>query len=199
MLEKRAEEKRFAAARAEALAAHAAWRAGAGWKAKTYKSEGILAKATGENAAVEISLSEQRGLLLVDGLIAMDFPVATGKRSHPTPAGKFHLLDKQKDYSSNLYGKILDATGAVLVSDADARRDVPPEGAMFVGAKMPYWMRITDTGVGMHVGYNPGRPASHGCIRLNREAALKLFELLKIGAPVEVADRAPALAPGKTP
>jgi lipoprotein-anchoring transpeptidase ErfK/SrfK len=196
VLEKRAAEKRRAAVRAEALAAHATWRAKAGWRAKTYKNEEILAKATAENAAVEISLSDQRGLLLVDTAIAMDFPVATGKASHPTPAGKFQVLGKQKDYSSNLYGKILDATGTVLVPDADTRTDVPPEGAMFAGAKMPFWMRLTDTGVGMHVGYVPGRPASHGCIRLRREAATQLFELLKIGTPVVVADRVPALAAG---
>jgi len=67
------------------------------------------------------------------------------------------------------------------------------EGAMFAGAKMPYWMRLTDTGVGMHVGYVPGHPASHGCIRLNREVAQKLFALVKVGTPVVVAERAPAL------
>ena len=197
MLEKRAEEKRLAALRAEALAAHAAWRAEPGWKAKTYKNGDLLAKATAANSAVEISLSEQRGLLLVDTAIAMDFPVATGKASHPTPVGKFQVRGKEKEYTSNLYGRILDATGVVLVPDADARTDVPPEGATFAGAKMPLWMRLTDTGVGMHVGYVPGRPVSHGCIRLQRAAATRLFELVRIGTPVVVADRAPALAAPK--
>jgi len=193
VLERRAEEKRLAVARAEALAAHSAWRSGSGWKSKTYRNEAVLANATPENCRVEIALSEQRGLLLVDGQIAMDFPVATGKRSHPTPPGEYTVLGKQKDYSSNLYGKIVDATGTVLVSDADTTRDVPAEGATFEGAKMPYWMRLTNTGVGMHVGYVPGHPASHGCIRLKRETAIFLFGLLKVGAPVVVADHAAAL------
>lgn len=193
VLERRAEEKRLAVARAEALAAHSAWRSGPGWKSKTYRNEAVLAHATPENCRVEITLSEQRGLLLADGQIAMDFPVATGKISHPTPPGEYTVLGKQKDYSSNLYGKIVDATGAVLVSDADTTRDVPPEGATFEGAKMPCWMRLTNSGVGMHVGYVPGRPASHGCIRLKRETAVFLFGLLKIGAPVVVAGHAAAL------
>jgi hypothetical protein len=195
--ERRAEAARSAeraTARAEALAAHAAWRAQPKWKLKTYKNEALLARATADNTSVEIALGEQRGLLLVDTAIAMDFPVATGKRSHPTPTGEFKILAKQKDYSSNLYGKIIDATGQVIVSDADTRTDVPPEGATFAGARMPYWMRLTDTGVGMHVGYVPGHPASHGCIRLRRETATRLFETLKIGTPVVVAERAPSLA-----
>lgn len=196
VLERREEEKRLAAARAEALAAHSVWRAGHGWKTKTYRNEAVLETATPENCRVEIALSEQRGLLLVDGQIAMDFPVATGKSSHPTPPGEYTVLGKQKDYSSNLYGKIMDATGTVLVSDADTTRDVPPEGATFEGAKMPFWMRLTDTGVGMHVGYVPGHPASHGCIRLKRETAIFLFGLLKVGTPVVVADHAAALEDG---
>jgi len=192
--ERRAEEKRLAAMRAEAAANHSAWRATSGWKSKTYRNPSVIALATKENSAVEIALKEQRGLLLVDGIIAMDFPVATGKRSHPTPEGSFTIIGKQKDYGSNLYGKIVDAAGTVLVSDADTRTDVIPEGASFVPAKMPYWMRLTNTGVGLHVGHVPGRPASHGCIRLKRDVAIQLFEITKVGTPVVIAGVAPALS-----
>jgi hypothetical protein len=45
----------------------------------------------------------------------------------------------------------------------------------------------------MHVGYIPGRPASHGCIRLKKDAAVELFRILPLGAPVTVDDRAPSL------
>jgi hypothetical protein len=192
--ERRAEEKRIAALRAESLATHAAWRSSAGWKSKTYRNPALIALANSENSQIEIALKEQRGLLLVDGLIAMDFPVATGKRSHPTPTGSFTVIGKQKDYGSNLYGKIVDAAGTVLVADADTRTDVIPEGATFVPAKMPYWMRLTNTGVGLHVGYIPGRPASHGCIRLKRDVAVQLFGITRIGTPVVIADVAPTLS-----
>lgn len=192
-IEKHAENKRFAEERAAALAAHQTWRAEPGWKSKTYRNKDLLSAANPDKASVQISLAEQRGLLLLDGSIAMDFPVATGKKSHPTPTGEFTIRGKVKDYSSNLYGKIVDATGTVVVENADSRTDVPAEGTTFEGARMPYWMRLTDTGVGMHVGYVPGRPASHGCIRLKRDVAVELFELLKVGTPVVIADRAPAL------
>ncbi|MFZ4775688.1 MAG: L,D-transpeptidase [Terrimicrobiaceae bacterium] len=192
-IERHAQEKRNAEERAAALIPHTAWRAGSGWKSKTYRNEDLLALATADNSTVEISLAEQRGLLLVNSCVAMDFPVASGKSSHPTPTGEFRILGKEKDYSSNLYGKIVDVTGTVVVENADTRTDVPAEGTSFEGARMPYWMRLTDTGVGMHVGYVPGRPASHGCIRLKRETATRLFKLLKIGTPVVVAEKAPAL------
>ena len=123
----------------------------------------------------------------------MDFPVATGRSSHPTPKGDFTIRGKEKSYQSNLYGKIVAEDGTVLVADADTRQDVVPEGAVFAGASMPFWMRLTDSGVGLHVGHVPGRAVSHGCIRLRRQTAGTLFSLVKIGTPVTIADQAPAL------
>ncbi len=187
------ESKATAAMRAQAKADHEFHRSLAGWKKTTYKNSALMAQATPENVALEISISEQRGLLLVNGAIAMDFPVATGKSTHPTPSGSYNIRAKEKDYHSNLYGKITDVTGAVVVADADTRTDKVPEGGKFEGATMPYWMRLTDSGVGLHVGYVPGRPASHGCIRLKNDTAQTLFKLTKIGTPVVVAEQAPSL------
>ncbi|HEY5770433.1 MAG TPA: L,D-transpeptidase [Terrimicrobium sp.] len=187
------EERERAELRKLALVEHAVYRSAAGWKKHTYRNKALLTQATPENVSLEISLSEQRGLLLVRTAIAMDFPVATGKKSHPTPAGSFTIRAKEKNYSSNLYGKIYDALNVVLVADADARTDVVPEGGRFEGAVMPYWMRLTDTGVGLHIGYVPGRPASHGCIRLKRDSAMEIFDLVKVGTPVDIAAKAPSL------
>ncbi len=191
-IERRTQAKQHSDEVAEARAAHAAWRAKPDWRKDTYRNEPLLAAATTANSAVEISLSEQRGLLLVDGCIALDFPVATGRSSYPTPAGEFRIRGKEKAYASNLYGKVVDATGVTVVENADRTSEIP-EGGAFVGASMPNWMRLTDSGVGMHIGYVPGRPASHGCIRLRRETANRLFGLLEIGSPVVIANEAPAL------
>lgn len=191
----RAERQKLAAIRAEATAAHAAFRAEQGWKKKTFKCEVVMATLTPENASVQISIKDQRGLLLHGDLIAMDFPVATGKRSFPTPTGSYSVRDKKVSYKSNLYGKVFDATGAAVGSEKSS--DVP-EGGSFVGASMPYWMRLTDTGVGMHVGYVPGHPASHGCIRLPKAVAPKVFEKVKLGTPVLVTDQAPTQPPSQS-
>jgi len=172
---------------------HAAFRAKEGWSELTYRHPELLKRATAQNSAVEISLQDQRGLLLVDGAIAMDFPVATGKASHPTPKGSYKILEKKEDHKSNLYGHIVSSEGETVVSDADSRDHAVPQGGRFVGAPMPYWMRLTTAGVGMHVGYVPGRPASHGCIRLKKDVAVELFGILDLGSPVTVEVHAPAL------
>jgi hypothetical protein len=153
-----------------------------------------MAKATAQNTAVEIALREQRGILLVDGAVGMDFPVATGKASHPTPKGSYKILEKKEKHASNLYGRIVSSSGSTVVSDADTRDHGVPQGGRFVGAPMPYWMRMTTTGVGMHVGNVPGhRTASHGCIRLKKDTAMQLFSILDVGSPVKVDSFAPAL------
>jgi len=177
---------------------HASFRAQDGWRKLTYRHTDLLTKATAEHSTVEISLKEQRGLLLVDGGVAMDFPVATGKASHPTPKGAYKIIEKKEDHKSSLYGRIVSSEGQTVVSDADSRDHSVPQGGRFVGAPMPYWMRLTPTGVGMHVGYVPGRPASHGCIRLKRDVAVQLFDILDLGSPVAIDDVAPSLgAPAK--
>lgn len=173
---------------------YTAFRSQPGWRKKSYRDENLMAKAAEGNTSVEIALREQRGLLLVNKAIAMDFAVATGRSTHPTPKGEYKILEKKKDYASNIYGQIVSGDGSTLVSDADTRDHAVPAGAQFVGAPMPYWMRMTPTGVGMHVGHVPGhRPASHGCIRLRRETATELFSLLPVGTPVTVASFAPSL------
>lgn len=172
---------------------HGSFRAQENWRKLTYRHSGLLARAVAGNSALEISLADQRGLLLVDGDVAMDFPVATGKASHPTPEGHYRIMEKKKDHASNLYGRIVSPDGQTVVADADTRAHPVPEGGRFVGAPMPYWMRLTATGVGLHVGHVPDRPASHGCIRLKRGVAEELFGILEVGSPVTIGFFAPSL------
>lgn len=175
-------------ARLNAREKHEAFRDQPGWKKETFIDEAVLSAAAPGNSRIVISLEAQRGYLLVDDRIAIDFPVATGMRSHPTPTGEFTILHKKRHHRSNLYGRILDGSGEVVRSDADTRSHRVPAGGRFVGASMPYWMRLTNSGVGLHVGYVPGRPASHGCIRMPAQVAPKIFERMPVGAPVKIVD-----------
>jgi lipoprotein-anchoring transpeptidase ErfK/SrfK len=50
---------------------------------------------------------------------------------------------------------------------------------------MPYFLRIHG-GIGLHAGYLPGYPASHGCIRLPKVMALKFFQDATVGTPVVI-------------
>ena len=114
--------------------------------------------------------------------------LASGIDKYPTPVGSFEILERTADKHSNLYGKIYDAKGEVVNSDAKMGRDPIPEGGRFQGAQMSYWMRITFDGLGLHVGPipHPGRRASHGCMRLPRDAAKKIFNTVQKGTPVYI-------------
>jgi hypothetical protein len=52
---------------------------------------------------------------------------------------------------------------------------------------MPYMQRITWSGIALHAGVLPGYPASHGCIRLERDFAIRLWHLTKRGTRVIIA------------
>ena len=52
---------------------------------------------------------------------------------------------------------------------------------------MPHMQRITWSGIALHGGVLPGRPASHGCIRLPFDFAERLFDATAMGMRVIVA------------
>ena len=119
--------------------------------------------------------------------------VASGIKTYPTPAGKFSVIGKEKTKESNLYGKIYDSEGKVVVSDAKRGRHKIPPGGRFAGAKMPYFLRLTSDGVGLHAGPipRPGHPASHGCIRLPAPLAERLFTQVGLGTQVTITGSGP--------
>lgn len=119
--------------------------------------------------------------------------VASGVKKFPTPTGKFAVIGKEKTKESNLYGKIYDGAGKVVVSDAKRGRHQIPTGGRFAGAKMPYFLRLTYDGVGLHAGPipRPGHPASHGCIRLPAPLAERLFTQVNLGTQVTITGSGP--------
>ena len=105
---------------------------------------------------VVISLSDQLAYLYRgDSLVAVS-TISSGKDSKPTPTGIFSVLDKKPMYRSKKYDN----------------------------APMPFMQRIDQYGVALHAGYNPGVPASHGCIRLPSAFAKKLYTVTDLGTPV---------------
>jgi hypothetical protein len=134
---------------------------------------------------VEVRIGEQKVYVYQGDDVAAESPITTGKPGHETPPGHYTILVKDIDHKSNLYGVFLDAHGYVLSGDAKAG-DTPPAGSVYDAADMPYYMRIRDDGVGMHAGYLPGYPASHGCIRLPHAFAELLFSNVSVGTPVDV-------------
>ncbi len=152
-----------------------------------WKNEDVLTRTNGSNSSIRIDLSAQRAYLMNGRDLAMDYPISSGNSSFPTPPGRYEVLEKlPTDKRSNTYGKIYDAEGEVVKRNADARKDPIPEGGKFVGAAMPYWMRISWDGIGMHKGKVPRYPASHGCVRTYYKAVPIVYSKVKKGTPVSI-------------
>jgi lipoprotein-anchoring transpeptidase ErfK/SrfK len=83
-------------------------------------------------------------------------PISSGTSANPTPTGIFSVIERNWWHRSNIYS----------------------------AAPMPYMQRITWEGVALHAGELPGYAASHGCVRLPYDFALRLWKTTKIGARV---------------
>ncbi len=96
------------------------------------------------------------------------------------------MLEKDPNHKSNIYGSFVDGAGRTVRSGVSSKIDSAPSGSHYVGAPMKWFMRLSDKGVGMHVGILPGYPASHGCVRLPEEIAPLIYQKVKIGTPVVI-------------
>lgn len=135
---------------------------------------------------VVISLAEQRAYFYkADQLVGVS-AISTGREGYDTPVGKFKVIQKSKDHVSSLYGDYVDkVTGEIIQANISSVRDPKPKNARYAGAKMPYFMRIVGA-TGLHAGFLPGYPASHGCIRMPEFMAEAFFNNVSLGTPVEV-------------
>jgi len=134
---------------------------------------------------VEVRIGEQKVFVYQDDELAGESPITTGKPGHETPTGHYTILVKDIDHKSNLYGVFVDGNGYIVDGNAEVGQ-APPAGAVYDAADMPYYLRIREDGTGLHAGYLPGYPASHGCIRLPHAFAELLFSNVSVGTPVDV-------------
>lgn len=108
-----------------------------------------------EGTSIRISLANQRAWLYEEGKPVLVSSITPGKKSSPTPKGKFHIINKHRHWTSTIY-------------------HVP----------MPYFLRLNPGYFGLHQGHMKLSPASHGCIRLPEKDASEFFTLAKIGDSV---------------
>jgi len=149
-----------------------------------------------EPLAIDVDLAAQKAYLLQDGKVVYESPICSGRPGHRTPTGDFQVLEKDDNHLSSLYGKIVDGNGHTLVRDADADMKVP-KGAKFVQAPMKHFLRF-DGANGLHSGYLPGYPASHGCVRMPDVKADLFFSIAEVGTPVRIHGTPPNTSPPET-
>ena len=135
--------------------------------------------------SIRIVISEQRAYFYKGGTLVGISLISTGREGYDTPSGHFHIIQKDKDHASSEYGDYDDAQGNIVMKEIDRKKDPMPPGAHFDGAKMPFFMRIVG-GTGMHEGFLPGYPASHGCIRMPGFMAQAFFRSVELGTPVDI-------------
>ncbi len=138
-------------------------------------------------AHIEVRLSEQRAYYYKGDQLVGVSQVSTGKEGHDTPTGAYKVLQKDKDHRSTLYGDFVDAHDQTVVvkENVENGKDPRPPGSVFLGSSMPFFLRVTN-GVGLHTGYLPGVPASHGCIRMPGFMAENFFNNTPLGTPVTI-------------
>ena len=112
-------------------------------------------ESAGEERVV-VSLSDQLAYLYRGETLVAVSTISSGKGETPTPTGIFQVLEKKTLHHSRKYDN----------------------------APMPHMQRIDQYGIALHAGFNPGRPASHGCVRLPKQFAAKLFTVTGVGTPV---------------
>ena len=151
-------------------------------------NQSLLKEVTPDAVHVVVSLPRQRAYLMTGEQIVIDSPISSGKRGHSSPMGHLHVLEKDPNHHSSLYGDFVDSSGRIVRAGVSARIDAAPSGTRFAGATMKWFMRLTEDGVGMHIGILPGYPASHGCIRMPPDGAKLFYDHVKVGTPVDVGD-----------
>ena len=119
------------------------------------------------NKKIVVDLSKQEAYAYEGSTLIYKGWISSGQKKYRTPTGRYTILQKEKEHISNQWPK--------------------PNG----GAKMPYMLRLTWSGIALHLGYTPNRPASHGCIRLKDGFAQKLFKWAEIGTKVIIKGKAP--------
>ena len=166
---------------------------------EVYMNRELLEQAKSDSA-IHICLTQQRGRLYVNGEVAADWPVSTGKKGSDTPVGTFKVLEKKKKHFSSVWGTIVDVNDICVVPSANSRKDKVPKGGEFLGAKMENWLRLTEYGIGIHTGYiRCNMPLSQGCVRTPAFIAEELYNIAEIGTKVYIAQEPEANWPGNQP
>jgi lipoprotein-anchoring transpeptidase ErfK/SrfK len=135
--------------------------------------------------SIVVSLREQEAYLDRGEYRIASSRISSGREGYRTPTGHFQVIRKDENHRSSLYGDYVDDSGHVVKANVDSRRDHRPPHSHFVGTPMPYFLGFSP-GYGLHQGYLPGVPASHGCIRMPYWKARQFYNAAHVGTPVVV-------------
>ena len=119
-----------------------------------------LTNTSSDDTMVVVDVSKQRVYLMANGKVIVDTPCSTARAGKHTPRGEFQITQRVRSgKTSSIYG-----------------------------CALPYWMRLDQSPIGLHVGDLPGYPASAGCVRLPSNIAPLLYDFTERGTTVKIVD-----------
>ena len=130
-----------------------------------------VARAHAQESATRIvvSIPDRKLALIEDGEVVKIYDTAVGAPVSPSPTGVFTVVTRIPNPTWYHTGKV-----------------IGPGKNNPLGTR---WMGLSLKGYGIHgtnVPRSIGRAASHGCIRMRNEDVEELFELVSVGAVVEL-------------
>ena len=147
--------------------------------------ESNLPESHSGRPSIVVSLRAQEAYLYRAGHRTASSRISSGREGYRTPVGRFQVTRKDEDHRSSVYGDYVDDSGHVVKANVDSRRNRKPPHSHFVGTPMPYFIEFSP-GYGLHQGYLPGEPASHGCIRMPYWKARQFYNAAHLGTLVVV-------------
>ncbi len=125
---------------------------------------------------IVVHLSRFRVDLIRDGKSVFHAPIAIGMPGHATPTGEYAII-----------AKIKDPTWVPPNSPwAAGLEPIPPGAGNPLGSR---WIGTSAPNIGFHatpMDYSVGHAASHGCMRMHRADVERLYDLVRVGTPVDI-------------
>ena len=110
------------------------------------------------NVRVKISTGAQRLYVMEGSTVLLATPCSVGMPGHSTPAGNHTIFSKEAKRRSHSYGEY----------------------------PMPFWCEFAPA-FGFHWGFVKPYPCTHGCVRLPKDSAAKVFAMVRVGTSVNIA------------
>ena len=149
-----------------------------------YKDDTALAYASSSNTRLVVDISDQRIKLKEGDKVLMDAPCTTGKSGKSTPKGTYSITQRTINKRSTIFGSCYKHGRKVCGGD---RRKCRRSYNKYVGAPLPYWMRLGSSSNGIHYSkYVKRYPGSNGCVRVPLSIAKTLYNNTVRGTRVTV-------------
>ena len=125
---------------------------------------------------IVVHLSRFRVFLIRDGKRVFSAPIAIGQAAYPTPTGHYEII-----------AKIKNPTWVPPNSPwAAGLEPIPPGASNPLGSR---WIGTSAPNIGFHAtpqDSSVGHAASHGCMRMHRADVERLYDLIRVGTPVDI-------------